>query len=98
MQKKWMAVTWADMRSSTMKLNEIDDKLLRVKEVVERLNCSTATVYSLIESGGLGHYRCPGIRVSEAQLHAYLEKTKRGREKKEVKPKFPRPKLRHIQL
>ena len=51
--------------------------LLRVTEAAKRLNCSVATVYGLIESGRLGHYRCPGIRVSEEQLADYLQSTKR---------------------
>jgi excisionase family DNA binding protein len=42
--------------------------MLRVPQVAERLNCSVSTVYGLIESGRLGHHRCPGVRVSEEQL------------------------------
>lgn len=81
-----------------MKLNEAANKLLRVTDVADRLNCSAATVYSLIDSGRLGHHRCPCVRVSEEQLSDYLEQTKRGREEKAIEPKSPRPKLRHIQL
>jgi excisionase family DNA binding protein len=73
-------------------------KLLRVSEVAEKLNCSLATVYSLIDSGHLGHHRCPGVRVSEQQLAAFLEETKRGRMPKPVKPNGTRPRLRHIKL
>lgn len=51
--------------------------MLRVSQVANRLNCSVSTVYSLIESGLLSHYRCPGVRVSEEQLLAYVESTKR---------------------
>ena len=51
--------------------------LFKVQEVAQRLNCSTSTVYHLIESGQLSHYRCPGVRVSEEQITAYLNNTKR---------------------
>jgi excisionase family DNA binding protein len=73
--------------------------MLRVAQVAERLNCSVSTAYGLIESGKLGHHRCPGVRVSEEQLAVYLEKTKREREEPNpAKKKPPRPKLRHITL
>jgi excisionase family DNA binding protein len=51
--------------------------VLKVPEVAKRLNCSTSTVYALIEGGTLGYHRCPGIRVSEGQIEEYLEKTRR---------------------
>ena len=74
-------------------------KLLRVAEVAVRLNCSVSTAYSLIENGKLGHHRCPGVRVSEEQLAAYLEETKREREEPApAKIKFPHAQLRHISL
>lgn len=50
--------------------------LLKVTQVALRLNCSISTVYGLIESRRLGHYRCPGIRVSEEQLAEYVEGTR----------------------
>lgn len=53
--------------------------MLRVSQVASRLNCSVSTVYALIESGRLDHFRCPGVRISEEQLSAYLEKSKRVR-------------------
>ena len=52
--------------------------MLKVTDVAKRLNCSIATVYQLVESKRLPHYRCPGIRVSEAQLTEFLETTRRG--------------------
>jgi len=51
--------------------------MLKVRQVAERLNCSASSVYSLVESGKLGHHRCPGIRISEEQLAAFLEGTKK---------------------
>ena len=62
--------------------------MLRVRQVAERLNCSISTVYSLVESGKLGHHRCPGIRVGEEQLAAFLE----GTEQEPVTP--PRSKAK----
>ena len=73
--------------------------LFKVQEVAQRLNCSISTVYSLIESGRLPHYRCPGVRVSEEQINAYLNDTKREQlESVSPKPKLPRPVLKHIRL
>ena len=51
--------------------------LMTVPEVAQKLSCATSTVYVLIESGRLAHYRCPGIRVSDAQLNDYLFSTER---------------------
>ena len=67
--------------------------MYRVREVCERISASPSTVYWLIERGFLGHYRCPGIRVSEEQLQEYLESTKRGRTQAEAWPEKTRPRL-----
>ena len=73
--------------------------LFKVQEVAQRLNCSVSTVYSLIESGRLPHHRCPGVRVSEEQITAYLNETKREQlEPASTKPKLPRTHLKHIRL
>ena len=72
--------------------------MLTVTQVAQRLNCSVSTIYGLITSGRLEHHRCPGIRVSEEQLEAYLEATKRGREPETPKLPRQRPRLRHISL
>ncbi len=72
--------------------------MLKVAQVAERLNCSVSTVYSLIESGRLGHHRCPGIRVSDGQLAAYIESTKKGRVPEPPKARATRPRLKHISL
>lgn len=50
--------------------------MLRVREVADRLNCSLSTVYVLIETGRLPSHNVglrKGIRVSEDDLHDYLE-------------------------
>ena len=73
--------------------------LFKVQEVAQRLNCSVSTVYSLIESGRLPHHRCPGVRVSEEQITAYLNNTKREQlEPSSPQPKLSRPVLKHIRL
>lgn len=59
-----------------------DEKLLRVNEVALRLNLSLSTVYQLIESGLLPS-ACvgtrKGIRVSESDLLAYVERRRSAR-------------------
>ena len=73
--------------------------MLRVRQVAERLNCSVSTVYSLVESGKLGHHRCPGIRISEEQLAAFLEMTKKDQEAtSQPSCVNPRPRLKHITI
>jgi excisionase family DNA binding protein len=71
--------------------------VLKIKQVAERLNCSPQTVYQLIESGKLSHYRCPGIRVTDEDLGEYLESAKRDRETDSVERKsVTRPRLKHV--
>lgn len=49
-------------------------QLLKVKDVAARLSHSEQTVRNLIARGLLECYRCPGVRISEEQLNAYLAK------------------------
>lgn len=73
--------------------------MLKVPDVAQRLNCSASTVYDLVESGKLGHYRCPDVRVSEEQLTAYLEVAKRERgPAPQQRNTGPRPQLKHVRL
>ena len=70
--------------------------MFKVAQIAERLNCSESTVYQLIETGALRHYRCPGIRISEEQLQAYLQETERGTVSRQ-RYAAPRPiKLKHL--
>ena len=50
------------------------DSLLTVKEAARRLKVSTATVYSLCESGRLAHVRISthSIRIPDIDLKAYV--------------------------
>lgn len=77
--------------SITTERNEL---VLKATQVAERLNCSVSTVYGLIESGRLGHHRCPGVRVSEEQLTEYLLATKREQQTERKQETIKRPQLR----
>ena len=78
---------------------ESSRRMLKVSQVAERLNCSISTVYALVESGKLGHHRCPGIRVSEGQLTAFLEGTKQEQGPVSLtRSTGPRPRLKHITI
>ena len=51
---------------------------MRVKQVMQRLSVSDETVYKLCNTGLLEHFRVGRmIRVSEAQLQAYLNRSER---------------------
>jgi excisionase family DNA binding protein len=70
--------------------------VLTVADVAERLKCSRALVYAIIESGQLGCYRIGlgkqgGVRVSEEQLSAYLHD-------REQSPAFQATPLKHLRL
>lgn len=77
--------------------------MLTIRDVAERLGISPSTAYALVESHRLPHHRIGVgrgvIRVSEAQLTAYLDTTKQEREApRPAVPKPSRPRLRHITL
>jgi excisionase family DNA binding protein len=67
--------------------------LMKVAAVARRLNVSVSTVYSLVEAGKLEHFRCPGVRVSEEQLAAYLASTRRSQIAAPAESMTPRPQL-----
>jgi excisionase family DNA binding protein len=56
------------------------DSLLTVKEAARRLKVSTATVYSLCESGRLRHVRISthSIRIAAIDLKAYVAACRGG--------------------
>lgn len=74
--------------------------MLTVRDVAERLRLSPSKVYELVAGRVLEHHKIGGaIRVSEAQLDALLETTKREREEPiPAKRRPPRPRLRHLKL
>ncbi len=82
----------------THEVNREKNIMLKVQDVAARLNCSTATVYQLIESQQLPHYRCPGIRVSEEQLAEFLAARQSAEKPRQQASKPPRQRLKHIRL
>lgn len=76
----------------------MEGKLLLVAEVADRLRRSVSTVYSLLESGRLVGYRCPGWRVKLADLEAYIESTKKEPQAPPDRSRGPMPRLKHIRL
>ena len=73
--------------------------LLKVSEVARRLNCSVSTVYGLIERELLPYHRCPGIRVSEEQINAYLDGVRHGPVTRREKSRpVCRPRLRDLAM
>ena len=75
--------------------------MMTAQEVAERLRCSLSLVYSLCQRGKLKHHRLGlgrgTIRVTEAQLAAYLGETAPA----SPPPPAPRAKpvrLKHLEL
>ena len=74
--------------------------LLRIKQVAERLQCSSALVYALVAQRRLAHVRLGGkkggIRVDERDLEAFILGNKTGIESEGNVPKLP--KLKHLRV
>jgi excisionase family DNA binding protein len=52
--------------------------MLTVKQLAERLSISAGKVYDLVGAGKIEHHKIGGaIRITEGQLAAYLETTRR---------------------
>lgn len=78
---------------------KFDPQLLTVKEVAERLQCSDANVYALVEAGQLPFVRIgrsKGYRIDAGDLAAFIEERKV--QKTGAKPRPPRPRLKHIRF
>jgi excisionase family DNA binding protein len=75
---------------------------VRVREVAERLEVSQATVYALIASGKLRCYRIGNgrglVRISEAQLQAFLKASELTGDAPPALGPAPRLKLKHLNL
>lgn len=53
--------------------------MLSAKQVANRLGISRSLVYKLVREGKLGSHRIgSAIRISEKQLHEYLDRTSAG--------------------
>jgi excisionase family DNA binding protein len=76
--------------------------LFTVSEVAERLKCSIANVYSLVEKKELGAFKVGanggGLRVSDAMLEAFLESRREhpGKDASPVDARCSPIKLRHL--
>ena len=75
--------------------------LLKVPQVADRLNCSQATAYALIESGQLPAVKIGagggGVRVTEQDLDSFIE-SRRIVPLPTPQVRKPKPKLQHISL
>lgn len=73
--------------------------LMSVREVADRLGCSEANVYALINRGFLPVIRVgrsKGHRVDPSDLDAFLRQRKVQYETADPAP--PRPRLKHLKL
>lgn len=52
--------------------NSSREKLLRKKEVAEKLACSSRTVDRLADSGRLTRVRCAGVRFRASEVQAII--------------------------
>ena len=72
---------------------------MTVKQAATALNCSGATVYSLLNRGELPFVRVgrsKGYRIEMADIERCINERKDRREG--PKTKVPRPKLKHIKI
>ena len=72
--------------------------LLKIPQVAERLNCSQATAYALVESGQLPAVKIGagggGVRVTEEDLASFIQ----SRRTQPTPAPVDRRKLKHITL
>lgn len=74
-------------------------KLLLPAECCAILRCSKSTLYALLERGEIVGHRCPGWRVKEEDLHAYVERTRQEQGAPERdRRRLQRSRLRHLKL
>lgn len=71
-------------------------QLLKVKDVAVRLSHSEQTVRNLIARGLLECYHCPGVRISEEQLEAYLSKVQQRKSTHVSQQRTPTQSIRHL--
>ncbi len=71
---------------------------MKVREAADRLELSPATVYSLVASGKLRHFRVGlgrgSIRIAEEHLAEYLQ----AAETVPIQPPARRVRLKHLRL
>jgi excisionase family DNA binding protein len=73
--------------------------MLTVKIAAERISVSVQTVYRLIETGELPHYRVGNaIRIAEHHIRDFLAAHEERGGKRDKKNRTPRPRLRYLDL
>jgi excisionase family DNA binding protein len=71
--------------------------MLTVKQLAERLNISADKVYGLVGAGKIEHHKIGGaIRITEAQLAAYLESTRQPVREPTRRPLRRPTKFKHL--
>ena len=76
-----------------------DLRFFTIAEVCDILRHKESTVYALLASGELVGHRCPGWRVEEKDLLAYLAKTRQEPAAPvSRKTTGPVPRLKHLRL
>ena len=50
----------------------LDDRLLKKREVAEKLSCSPRTVDRLADSGHLKRVKCAGVRFRASEVQAII--------------------------
>ncbi len=71
-------------------------QLMTVRDVAKRLCHSPQTVRNLIARGLLKCYRCPGVRISEEHLEAYLSQVQQPRSTRVRQPRPATRSIRHL--
>jgi len=78
----------------------MQDKMLRVREVAERLHVGATCVYQLIEKRKLACHRIGvgrgAIRVSESDLNSYLERCRNPGTETNHRQTRPPVRLKHL--
>ena len=79
-----------------------EQMLFTVAEVAEQLRCSQALVYALVSKGRLAGFRIGvgrgGIRISDADIQAYLASVRVNANEEVSVTKPPRRQLKHLKL
>lgn len=76
-------------------------RLLTIPQAAERLGCSRANVYGLINAGELPVVsigRSRGYRIDSQDIEAFIQRRKSKREGGYADPLPARPRLKHIKL
>ena len=76
-------------------------RLMTISQTAEHLNCSEATVYTLIKKGALMAVSvgtAKGYRIDPRDLEQFIESRKTARQSKNATQKLSRPRLKHITI